>query len=294
METIIERKNTVSVYFNSILDLMDYAPVRNHNSFYFYMNKSREGLGPTDNNAKSVMNHALLGDDVLYEKHLKDKVIELDKATGYYTTDYKQEIKAVKRKVKYTDFGDEIDIHKVYRGEIGTAWRKTERIEVDAKLHLVTLLIDIGGTHDWEVTDSLWRAAIAIKLVRDLEAAGKTVKIVIGAIAHNVTKSNKIVGTSVVVKDYNQSLPLERLAAMCNLSFHRTATFAMRNCVEEKISSGLGASFDMTHRSMPWQLKDEEDAGHTKFVIIGRASSKRNAVSYLKNCYKQMKEFAGE
>jgi len=297
MINIIERKGMISVFFESILDLIDYMPKRNANYFKNQIgtSKIRSGkLGPTNSCGKDVLNHSLLGDETLYNNYLKNKVIELDKATGYYTTDYKQTIKVVKRKVKYTDFGDEIDIHKVYRGESGIAWRKTERVEVDIKHHLVTILVDIGGSWDEEVKDTLWRASIVVKLVRDLEQAGKSVKVIIGNVTRQVTISGKDVSTSMIVKQYNVSLPLERLAAMCNLGFRRSLGFAMTYCVEERLHSGLGQPTHITHNLMPWQLKDEEDAGHTKFVIVGRASSKRSAISELKNCYKQMKEFLGE
>jgi len=291
---IVERKKMISVQFDNILELMDYKPTLNLKDFEYSMDgrTSYDKFGSTNVTAKDVINHALLGDSKLYENQLKNKVRWLDTESGYYTTDYQQQIKVVKRKVKYTDFGDEIDIHKVYRGEIGTAWRKTERVEIDSKLHLVTLLVDIGGHWGQDADDSLWRASVVVKIVRDLENAGKSVRVVVGTVSENVTRSNKMVATSIVVKEYNASLPLERLAAMCNLGFRRTAGFACNYCVEEELHDGLGQPTNISHSNLPWQLKDEEDAGHTKFVIIGRASSSYQAKDKLQEAYDQMKSFS--
>lgn len=297
MKTAIVKENDslVSVHFDSILDFMDHIETgTNKREFIEYGERVLVGsslrerwFGPNCISSKEVFKSALLGDDDLL-KSLESKIstLEKDSATCKTTS---QIVKKVKRKNVWSNAGDEIDIHKVYAGNYQNAWRKKEAIKIETKIQLVTLFIDIAGLSDASAVSSLWRAAVAVKLYRELLAAGKSVKIIVGGASEfafeNCTKDMTV---GVVVKDYNQPLTDSRLAAMANLGFYRTWGFVAKTCQQHKLAYGLGYSIPATDKTVPINLQEEIEKGHTKFVYLRKCDNSYSASESLKFAYKQM------
>ncbi len=296
---MVENEKMVSIHFDSILEVMEAEESENSNNKRRFrrLMAGRAGkgdwYGPTNHDSKDVINHALLGDAALYENHVKDMLSQLEDLEGYRTIDYEQSIKEVKRRKIRSHFGDEIDIHKVYQGDLERAWSSTERVEVDRKHHLVTLLIDLVENSTQAVRPTLWKAAVAVFLQREIEKAGKSVRILVGSTSEgSLAGMHKTVTTSIVVKEYNQTLNFERLAAMTHLGFYRTFGFAAKVSQKHEIvdTYGRAAAMDPSNISIP--LQEEIDAGHTKLVLIGGPKSLHAASLAIKNAYKQMESFA--
>lgn len=294
MLDIKENGQMVSVQFDSITDLMevnsDLFPHENSISIGKIINGTDERRNWYGSylNSKQVLNSALLGDKVLYEKHLKSKVAVLKEGE---CSSSEQSIKSIKRKTVYGSMGDELDIHKIYQGRADTAWRKTKRVEVAQKFHLVTILIDYGGCSSERVSDSLWRSAVAIKIYEELLKAGKSVRIVSGSlVGEGMIGTKKLLSTTIGIKRYNEQLSVERLAAMTNISFYRSAGFIAMYSQKRNTTDYLGRPMQLTE-NLSLQLQEEENMGHTKFVRIGRVSSRREAMHSVEQCYQQMEEF---
>lgn len=298
MEIFEENNKLCSVHFESVLELLDYEGGKNERNFSGFKEKLNDRndtrwYGGDSRTAKQVIDKALLGDPKMLAS-LRKKVSILTEEVGVNTTDYIQRVQTVKRKRVTGAFGDEIDIHKVYQGQANEAWRSMIREEVDAEHHLVTLLVDICENSNVGAEESLWRAAATYKLVSDLEGAGKSVKVLVGSASTNTyERCNKILTTSVVVKEYGQQLPYERLAAMTHLGFFRTFCFAAFYAQDKySLTDGYGRATTIKENIMPLQLKPEIDAGHTKYVVVGRARNLGGAVISLESAYKQMKNFS--
>lgn len=290
-----ESASMVSVHFEGVTELLDFTPPENQKKNFYANLKTRRRkaswYGRGNSVASEVIDKALLGDPYLYGL-LSAHIAELDKLTGYHTRDYTQVIQQVKRRKIKDAYGDELDIHKVYQGRMDTAWTRTERIEVGSKQHLVTLLIDLGGHAGQNAADSVWRAAIAVKLVRELEQAGKSVRIVAGLASRGAFKwEDKTLTATINLKVYNQQITLERLAAMSHFGFMRTFCFAGFYAQKHALHGHLGAPVSL-QKSIPIQLQKEIDKGHTKFVYIGQAMNSSSALTHLKKAYEQMEDFA--
>lgn len=298
MDIIKENETQISVMFNSLVEVVEMeCPSiieKNREQFLYYSGRKRgdqKWFGPTCTTGKQIIENGLLGDKEIYEKYLKPKISLLGEKEE--VKDSEQHIKVVKRKKIRGSFGDELDIHKVYQGQIETAWSRTKRIEVSQKFHLVTLLVDYVGSCNENAMDSLWRAAVVVRLANELERAGKSVQVLV---SYQVTSSspshNKIVSSSVVIKKFNESLNLERLSALCHLGAFRTFGFMGLLCQDYPLNYFFGYPNSLSIESLPLHLKEDKDSGHTKFVIIGRASSLQEAKNELASAYKQMKDFA--
>lgn len=289
----------ISVHFDSILDLLDYQTPWNKSVWDEHVvggtnNGSFEWLGPTNPTSHEVVEHALKGDHELYNEWLKPMISKLREATGRHRRDYQQMITRTRRVPTWNGFGDELDIHRVYQGQLDKAWRRTIREEAAHETKLVTLFIQTGGLGMESAKASLWRAAVAILLMEDLVNAGKSVKLVAGAYSDGVTVKGHGVCTSINIKNYNESLSVERLAAMSHLGFFRTFCFGARACQPYETSFGLGHSRNMRDQDMPLQFHQDLATGHAKFVLLDRCMSLKQAIESINKAADKMKEFSNE
>ena len=290
-------RNITSVHFNSMHELMDFVPIhKNRNQFEYPKNdtNSSRWYGVGNTSGKDVINHALIGWKQGYQQ-LESMLKQLD-ADG----NAREELAVVekRRRKRYkTDQGMELDIHAVYKGNLSRAWTNIKTEVVDRQHKLITLMVDVGGTAMEDVGSSLWRAAVAVKLADALITSGKSVRIVVGSLARSVYDDYRSPGrgfmatTSIVVKQYNEPLTLERLAGMSHLGFHRVFNFMARAAhAEWTCSSGYGGSRDGLGevRNMPCQMKEEFDQGHTRYVYLERARDMRSAQRSIKQALRSL------
>lgn len=299
-----KEQNLASVHFDSILDLFKFDSSSlsrdGKEKFDFYMNKEEgrdkygDWLGPTNKNHGDIVDHALLGDDELL-KILDPMIAQFDNSIGANTVDYRQQIEKSKRKRVFKDNGDELDVDRYFNHEFETMWQSTKRIEVDARHRLITLFINIGNTADVNCEESFWKTCVAVRLMKELEQAGKQVKVVVGSgtdylYRHDTTK--KFTG-SITVKNYNERLSIERLAAMSHVGFHRVFGFAVK-CVSDDRPHlrGMGASANVCDKLIPLHVQKDVASGHTRFVYIPNVTNLKRAQMALEDCYKQLEDLA--
>ena len=297
MEIVKENETKISIMLDSLVELLDMecpsSNQSNKNRFNKFKNQIRSNgwYGPTCDSAKEIIDNALLGDKYLYEKYLIPKIKLLGDSQD--VKDSEQSIQIVKRKRTRGSQGDELDIHRVYQGQLDKAWSKSIRVEVAQKFHLVTLLIDYGGNSSESATNSLWRTAVVVRLAEELERAGKSVQIIASfACTGSSISHNKMLSSSLMIKKYNEKLSMERLAAMSHIGSFRVFGFLGIVCQEEQATSDLGYDSGVSIENMPIHLQEEIDGGHMKVVIIGRASDIHSAKQKLADAYKQMDYFA--
>lgn len=295
-------KGVQSVHFESVLDVKpavdaltgDNAKGKEYMTTYTGSGNSK-WFGPTNKTGDDVYKHALLGDEVLYKEHLLPITETLNKELGNHTKSYRQAIKKVKRRKVKKDFGDEVDIHAIYQGNLDKAWRTTERVEVDSKHHLVTLVVDIGGNAVVSAIDSLWRTAVTLRLVDELQSAGKAVQVVVSGCSERAFEdTSDLCLVTCTVKKYNENLSMERLAGMTSLAFYRTFGFASKFVIGPKVRGNLGSSKSDSLDLIPLHVREDIEKGHTKAVIVKRADSLKTALTSLNIAYEQMKTFSDQ
>ena len=152
---------------------------------------------------------------------------------------------SVKRKRKRRDFGDELDIHRTYRGDHDKAWSTTERRRVPASAGgRVTLFLNYGIMSGESAEQLFWRGALAAKLVDALEATGRRVQIVIHntirQCVYNADESRFV--HSITVKQYGGSMTIDKVIAVTGCAaFFRVVGFKLMLSHKEKGTSGLGS-----------------------------------------------------
>lgn len=291
---INQKDNVYSVRFESLADLLAHEPTLEANKKALYNLRyqwSRRFIGTSvagAAGAAEVINNAVYGSDkLLNELEKRRKLLKRHDTTAQFefSTITKRKRKRVKR-----GQGDELDIHAVYQGQLDRAWSTREHVEIETNANLYTVFIDVGGLANVDFNDSLWRGVAAYKITDDLIKAGKSVRVVVGAAAKGVIvgSHNAIVTTDIIVKNYNEPLSMERLAAMSNIGFHRVFNFKARCFCESRISTLFGFTNDYLRNSGPI-----EDTGVkqdvSKYIYIDRSTSLHNAVNNLERIYKKIK-----
>lgn len=147
--------------------------------------------------------------------------------------------RSVKRKGTWADQGDALDIHRVYAGQLDTAWRRCTRSPRPASQSLViSFPLMISSMHH---ADKLfWCGAAALKLADLLTVAGYNVTLV-GT--HGTEYGGHTGYDSLIVKDSKAPLDVESLLiAMAFPGFTRTAGFTAVASYPFAVSSGLGTA----------------------------------------------------
>lgn len=297
-QVFFEDNNMVSCHFERAGDLPLFRnkdSERNGREFNKYINSThKQGerwLGPRNMTAKDVTGKIITGDIYLYEKYLEGMLVELDKSFSKTLNPYTQEIIKTRRKRRKGKAGDSLDIHKVYQGQLDKAWEFRERKNKNQQIKLVTLFVDVGGLSDVNAYNTLWRAAVAVKLQRDFQKAGIATKIISGnASTHALPGRNKILTTSIIIKNYQESLSLQRVAAMTHIGFFRTFCFAAKHAHPYGVSGTLGRSIDAKDDYLPINIKNEISEGKTKVIYVGRGDSLLAARNSIKSIYDQLEK----
>lgn len=298
------KDNIVSVHFDGMMELMEFdinsIPNISFDNVVRFNRLMKETdaqsggdwYGPTNANNQQVINHALIGDGDLYTT-LTGMVAEIDSATGVNTITYQESITRPKRARRFGAFGDEMDIHKVYQGKCDSAWERRVRVPSNEEHSLVTIYVDIGGLGKESAILSLWRAAAVVKLVRDYEAAGKSIRVIVGGAvtgAYVAKPLQKLISThSIIVKGYKERLSLERLAGMSHLGFHRTFGFAARLCQPHKVDVSMGHTLALRENVLSIGIQEEIAEGKTKVVIVPRCTNLSSAINAINRVYADLK-----
>lgn len=194
-------------------------------------------------------------------------------------------VASVKRRRTRGSFGDSLDIHRVYSGQLDTAWSRTERTVKRGLGRIVTTLL-VGITASWgrSAEEFFWRGAVATTIADMLERSGRRVRIVGFMHARGVYEDSYDETTTITfnVKQETQLLDLERLAFVTALSgFFRVWMFRAMASPKEASDDGLGHPVHLeagpakVDEDMPPAL--HQFAGNAGTIIIDDVWNKESA-----------------
>lgn len=168
-------------------------------------------------------------------------------------------VKNIRRKIKWGEIGDSIDIQKMYKGEFDKAWRTTKKRKADGGSKNITLLVNLGANCNITSENLGWRGMASLKVADCLSEAGYNVRLLgysMGLDDCDGIKHTSL--TTIPIKDFDEGMDVPKLASiMCRAGFFRTMIFCSRISIAENqgvsIDSGLGrsAGLDENH----WQAK---------------------------------------
>lgn len=154
---------------------------------------------------------------------------------------------SIRRHKVRADFGDEIDMQRVYSGNLAQAWGATKR-RIDPRKKAtptcVGIVVRLGGNCGTSAEQLFWQGAAAVALVDMLKKSGRACKLT--AFYHGSDSSAD--GTTECMVDFKvvepgQQPDLEKLAStLCLAGFFRTEIFKAICNMPIEPSCGLGCS----------------------------------------------------
>lgn len=118
---------------------------------------------------------------------------------------------SVRRVPKWSDSGDDVDMQRIWNGDLDTAWRTTYRASRRGPQR-VRVLIDSIAEGGASAKSMCWRGVAALKLADMLTEAGYSVQVESVIQCKDSFSSNKY-KLRTIVKEYEQPLDMMTLAA---------------------------------------------------------------------------------
>lgn len=153
------------------------------------------------------------------------------------------------RRIRYRgEQGDDLDIHRVLRGDLDTAWEYRKRGCRSSVGRHITIVCNIAANCSVDADRLFWRGASALRLAETLESAGYSVRLVAGMGATGIdSKGNVDNGYLFEIKSPEQPVDVANLAAVvCLPGYFRIIGFGAKvwacNTNGLVASGGLGYS----------------------------------------------------
>lgn len=153
-----------------------------------------------------------------------------------------QGAQSIRKRRRFGESGDELDIQKVYSGSLDKAWQYSRREHAASfGVNIVKILCDISALCDVSAEKMFWRGAVASILADKLEDAGYRAEIVAFSHTSGTYTDNSGCYIEVMVKQPDEYLDLDRVICATALSgFMRYYIFKSKLSDSKKADGGLG------------------------------------------------------
>jgi len=183
--------------------------------------------------------------------------------------------KGIKRKRIRGMSGDELDMQRIYSGDLENAWSSMAHAK-RRKPKVISIKVNLGANCNMNADSLFWKGAVCVRLADLLESAGYRVEIIGYSHASNTyTSGVRNYYVEVPIKEATEVLDIDKLAFVTGLAgFFRLYIFRAKTVIDLPIAGGLGLS----QRNA---LESEEPD-----VLINKVWTKSDAVDFLTNTLK--------
>jgi len=160
-------------------------------------------------------------------------------------------VKSVRRRKARGDFGDHLDMQRVYAGDLNRAWEKTERRDSgQLRGNRVTVLTNSAAAASQNATELFWNGVATALICEALQASGRDYELVYSHTGYNCMEEEQrtrghlhpvLSCFAVKLKSFGEPLSLERIASTVVLpGFFRVYGFKMIMSTEDEAADNLG------------------------------------------------------
>ena len=187
-----------------------------------------------------------------------------------------------KRKMRWADKGDDLNVDRALRGDWDTAWRTTRR-EITTGTLAVDLYSSWGGNCDKTAEQMFWTGAVMLVACDLLENAGYRVRLVATMGTESHACRGSVSRIDVVLKDDCEPLRIDALAGIvCHAGIFRTAGFKEMLRAPFDLGSNLGHHIDI--HSLPKELAITDPQA----LIIPDAYDQQTAIANIQDIVKRI------
>lgn len=120
--------------------------------------------------------------------------------------------RTVRRRMRWGDYGDDVDMQRIWAGQLETAWRRPTKAQAHGPARF-RIIVDSIAPSGENAASMRWRGVAALRLSDALTEAGYSVQVESGFIARGNEDANNKYVLRVIVKPYEAPLDLAALAA---------------------------------------------------------------------------------
>lgn len=273
----IERFNTVgyAVHYNSFEEITKDFPKTDGNKRLWdsrLLLKSRDWYGKDCSSIPEFMYNVEHGWPALTEA-VQKKAAKLTMQPDVLPP---MLVQSSRRKRVRADSGNELDIHRVYQGQLDTAWSATRKTIQETRRRAAHIYVNIDGNGNESAVDSQWRAAAAYRVCEILQRSGFTVEITVGSAFirpfSNGPQRNFVTFTA---KPSGMPLDLNRLSLQSTLGWMRSYLFAgiIYNDQGYDVTPSFGSA---DHNAIPPYISESEKSGS---IVVAIPSNINNEIS---------------
>lgn len=198
-----------------------------------------------------------------------------------------------RRKRVRDEFGDELDMQRVWSGQLDTAWARpvrTQRQSMSTKR--ITLAFDITANAIVNNDMAMWRAALCTLLVDSLARAGRIFEIwVVDSTSNPFAWSSgnrpMRLWSAWCVKRTADPIVLDRLCGMVSVGFMRTAGFMAMGAGSWEPNTGFGSALNT---GLPATLRERQAEGEA-VLRIGECYNRHAVISEYKRAWEAIEAF---
>lgn len=193
--------------------------------------------------------------------------------------------RSIRRRMAWTDHGDEIEMQRVWAGNIDQAWRRSIRMD-SVGPQRVRILVDSIASGAMDAETMAWRGIAAMRLCDLLTDAGYNVQV---ESVFTGRADGKYYHLSVTVKEYQAPLDLASLSATTALpSFFRALGHEWHYIAAPKsIGENYGYSLPGT------QLEHFKTDDCVTTFLVEDVNNAEDAASWIKNAVHKLENIAG-
>lgn len=168
---------------------------------------------------------------------------------------------AMRRRRVRADAGSELDIHRVYQGQLDTAWSDTRRELHHVRRRAAQIYVAISCHSGRSAAESEWRAAVVYRICELFQRSGFAVEITVGSTGTNVYRDGPAkTHVSYTAKSSGMPMDLNRVALQCVNGWNRVYCFAAWLCNDRGHESTYGMGF-ADDRAVPPMVQERVSKG---------------------------------
>ena len=183
---------------------------------------------------------------------------------------------SIRRRSRWTDQGDELDMQRVYNGQLDTAWRRCQRVSMSAPRR-VRLVVDSIASAGEDSASMRWRGVAAMRAADTLQAAGYQVEV--ESAFTGKCNMGRVVARC-VVKSFDQPVNLSALASTTALpAFFRVYGHMLQPVLADALGKDMSYGGYMVEKLVEADL--DPQPGERLLIVPQRVSNADRASDWL-------------
>lgn len=199
---------------------------------------------------------------------------------------------SVRRRNVRGDYGDEVDMQRVYAGRLDAAWSRPGRASCVSR-RLFRVVVNCVARGGLDANSMAWRGVAALRLADILSSAGYGVQIETGFNEDSSVQNDYRYSLRVVTKRFEDPVDLQMLAATTALPGFFRALGHDWHAIASPVAWVGGTSYRVSYGEalIAEVRKESEEDGVQSVVVLGNVGSEASATEWVNQ---QLSSLQGE